>query len=112
MTHNPLEPGLHKAPSDATPNGQVQREACEWFVEFRVGDPGARARTRFNAWLKASPAHLAAYLDTVATWNQGASPKLLERWSKEQLIEEARRLPEVVIAYPASSETAAATTRA
>src|SRR5579871_3451184 len=94
---------------NATPtfNAQIHREACEWFVEFRSGDPGERARARFKTWLQASPAHLAAYLDAAATWNQGASPGLAERWSKEGLIAEARKSSELVITHPGGTSARA-----
>src|SRR5579871_2605310 len=86
---------------NATPtfNPQIHREACEWFVEFRAGEPGERARNEFKSWLKASPAHLAAYLETAATWNQSAAPDIARRYTKEELIAEALRYPEI-LAHP------------
>jgi transmembrane sensor len=44
-------------------NRQVLDEAGAWFVEFRTGNPTARAREDFMQWLRRSPEHIRAYLD-------------------------------------------------
>ena len=78
-------------------NGQVYQEACEWFVEFRLGEPDDTARRAFHAWLKESPAHMGAYLDVSANWTRVAAIDVGARWSKEQLIEDARRDTQSVV---------------
>jgi len=43
-------------------NRQILEEASDWFVDFRVGDVDGAARARFDEWLRASPAHIRAYI--------------------------------------------------
>lgn len=42
-------------------NSEIQQEAAEWFIDFRVGDVNAAARERFDRWLRRSPEHIRAY---------------------------------------------------
>jgi transmembrane sensor len=49
-------------------NRQILDEASAWFVEFRVGDVDARARRRFDQWLKQSPEHIRAYMEIAKTY--------------------------------------------
>ena len=47
---------------------QVLEEACDWFVDFRVGDVDAIARERFDQWLRESPQHIQAYLEITTAY--------------------------------------------
>ncbi len=84
-------------PNPSHGNAQIYQEACEWFVEFRLGEPDDAARRAFHAWLRESPAHMGAYLDVSANWTQGAAFDVGALWSKDQLIEDARRETERVV---------------
>jgi ferric-dicitrate binding protein FerR (iron transport regulator) len=54
-------------------NAQISEEAAEWLVEFRLGEIDATGRREFDTWIRTSPEHLRAYLETAAVWNEGAS---------------------------------------
>jgi transmembrane sensor len=84
-------------------NAQIHQAACEWFVEFRAGEPGERARTRFLAWLRESPAHMAAYLEVAALWAQSDAAGAGKQWSVEELVLQARAEPDNVMALPSSA---------
>lgn len=53
---------------------EIVDRASEWFVEFRLGDADAQARERFNAWLRASPLHIRAYLEVAGAY-AGLAPQ-------------------------------------
>jgi transmembrane sensor len=89
-------------PNPSRRNAQIYQEACEWFVEFRLGQPGDTARRAFHAWLKESPSHMGAYLDVSANWSRGSAIDTASRWSREQLIEDAGRDTHDVVDLPAS----------
>ena len=61
-------------------------EACEWFVEFRTGTPDTNRREAFHAWLQQSPAHMGAYLEATAVWNDTASFLPGSKYSVDALI--------------------------
>ncbi|HZO52740.1 MAG TPA: FecR domain-containing protein [Bryobacteraceae bacterium] len=54
-------------------NLQISEEAAEWFVDFRLGNIDAAGRQEFDAWIRRSPEHLCAYIETAAIWNEGSS---------------------------------------
>jgi transmembrane sensor len=81
-------------------NTQIYHEACEWFVEFRVDEPDETSRRAFHAWLQESPAHMEAYLDVTATWNESASLELQEKWPIATLIAQAACDPDIVVSHP------------
>jgi transmembrane sensor len=91
-------------------NMQVIEEAAEWFVEFRAGDVDAEARQRFDAWLRMSPEHVRAYLETEALWNEGAALDNARRFDTAALISLARTDDNVIFpdANPAGSAAPAA----
>jgi transmembrane sensor len=62
-----------------TLNGQICREAGEWFLEFRDSEPDARARGEFDLWIRRSPDHLAAYLEIAAIWNEAPALEAVEK---------------------------------
>jgi transmembrane sensor len=49
-------------PSDEQIRLAIAEQASEWFVENRGGPLDRETRSRFMAWLKASPVHVAEYL--------------------------------------------------
>jgi transmembrane sensor len=71
-------------------NGQIIDEASEWFVTLR--DPGVDAgtRERFMEWLRRSPEHVQAYLDTVVLWGDVAAIGKSPETSTDALIQRAR----------------------
>ena len=44
----------------------ISEQATEWYVENRGGPLDREARTRFMAWLQASPVHVGEYLAIAA----------------------------------------------
>src|SRR5579864_6744680 len=54
-------------------NHQISEEAAEWLVEFRSGDIDAEGRRAFDAWVRASPEHLRAFIEMTALWREAAS---------------------------------------
>jgi transmembrane sensor len=81
-------------------NPLIYEQACEWFVEFRTSEPDEAARRAFHAWLQESPAHMGAYLHVTADWNQSASNDIRQRWPVDELVAQAARDSDVVVAYP------------
>lgn len=72
-------------------NEQIRREATEWLIRFcerEVVDRSARAA--FDAWLRASPEHVRAYLDISALWEAMGSLNRHRRLDAKSLIEHAR----------------------
>jgi transmembrane sensor len=67
-------------------NDRDYLEACEWFVEFRTSAPDAPRREAFHAWLQQSPAHMGAYLEATAVWNQTAMPVPRPKYSIDALV--------------------------
>lgn len=53
---------------DAPSYRQILGEASEWFVDFRVGDVDAEARSRFDEWLRRSPENIRAYMEIARTY--------------------------------------------
>lgn len=79
-------------------NPQIYQTACDWFVEFRTGEPSDAARRSFLAWLQESPAHMGAYLEVTALWNESeAVDGVKEKWPLEALVEQARMEPDNIV---------------
>lgn len=76
----------------------IRRQAADWFVEFRTGEPNERGRKAFLAWLKESPAHMAAYLEMAALWDQSGALEARSKWPLDALLEEAKADPQNVVA--------------
>ncbi len=70
-------------------NGQIYEEACAWFVECRGGDLDEAARREFDHWLRKSPEHLSAYLETAAIWHEGPALDSERKYGSDRLIAEA-----------------------
>lgn len=71
-------------------NRQIRDEAAEWFVELNTDGSDPEARRRFDEWLRASPAHLAAFLSMIGIWEDGASVALHNDLTAEELVSWAR----------------------
>lgn len=54
-------------------NGQISQEAAEWFIEFRTGDIDAEGRRAFDAWVRASPEHLRAFIEMALLWRESGA---------------------------------------
>jgi transmembrane sensor len=87
----------------STYNAQIYQEACEWFVEFRSGQPDEAARRAFQAWLQESPVHMGAYLDVAGNWHRTGSANFAQLESIEELIARASQDSAVVVPYPGTS---------
>src|SRR5690349_16494605 len=48
---------------------EAERQASDWIVRMN-GEPSAREREQFNAWLAADPANAAAYEALKRTWSK------------------------------------------
>jgi transmembrane sensor len=71
-------------------NEQVSEEAAEWLVEFRTGDIDSNGRRRFDAWLRASPQHIQAFIEMAALWHEGGSIDPQRRLDVEEAVARAR----------------------
>ena len=82
------------------PNRQILDEASAWFVEFRVGDADLNARSEFDRWLRQSPEHIRAYLETSRAYHElsGLDSEKVARLS--ELISAAQRDQNVVRLEP------------
>ena len=98
-----------KSHPQSKPNAQIHREACEWFVEFRAGEPDETSRKAFFAWLRESPAHMGAYLDVTAIWAEGATLELEKKWPMDALIAQAAHDPDNIVAHPTARPVASTT---
>lgn len=54
-------------------NSQICAEAAAWLVEFRTGDIDAGGRRNFDAWVRASPEHIRAFIEMAALWKQSGA---------------------------------------
>lgn len=71
-------------------NEQISQEAAEWLVEFRTGDIDSDGRGRFDAWLRASPQHIQAFIEMAALWHEGGSIDPRRRLDVEDAVARAR----------------------
>jgi len=78
--------------SQPASNRQIVDEAAAWFVEINEGAADAATRRQFDAWLRASPEHVRAYLEMLPIWEDGAhlergangDPQALLAWAEAQ----------------------------
>ncbi len=89
-------------------NEQINDEAARWFVELRSGDIDARGRLAFDAWVRASPEHLRAFIEIAGLWRYAADVDLGGRFSVEALIADVADESNV-LAMPATRSGAAGT---
>jgi transmembrane sensor len=71
-------------------NTQIYEEASEWIVELRAGDVDHGARERLDAWLRASPQHIHAFLELAGLWEEYSDPDLDRHNDQERLLARAR----------------------
>src|SRR5437016_2080932 len=86
-------------------NARIHQQACEWFVEFRTGEPEESVRKAFHAWLQESPQHIGAYLQVTALWNESAVIDPDERWSFDTLIAQAATKSGNVVPFEPHSQS-------
>ena len=71
-------------------NDQISREAAEWLIEFRTGDIDPAGRKHFDAWLRASPEHVRAFIEMAALWQEGGAIDPRRRLNVEAMIARAQ----------------------
>ncbi len=71
-------------------NRQINEEAARWFVEFRTGDIDEAGRRDFDAWMRASPEHLRAFIEIAALWGHSGALDTDGRFPVDELIASAR----------------------
>lgn len=77
-------------------NRQILEEAAEWFVEINTGDLDRLARERFDAWLRASPEHVRAFLELLPIWEDAMYIPLDPAATPERLLEWARSADQII----------------
>ncbi len=77
-------------------NHQISEEAADWLVEFRTGDIDAGGREDFDAWVRASPEHLRAFVEMAALWVESGSVDAQRRLDDDSIIARARAEGSVV----------------
>jgi transmembrane sensor len=87
-------------------NHQISEEAAEWLVEFRTGPVSASVRKEFDAWVRASPEHLRAFIEMAVLWRESGALDPQRRLDVEELIERDRRDSKLVdlTSYRAAGE--------
>ena len=92
-------------------NRQIRDEATEWFVRFCEEEMEATSRREFDAWLRASPQHVRAFLDIAALWEAAGTLGRANKVALEDLVRRAREAGNVVPLergrLPATSERVA-----
>lgn len=82
-------------------NDQISREAAEWLVEFRSGDVDAAGQREFDAWLRASPEHIRAFIEMAALWHEGGGIDPRRELDLEAIIALARSEQRIAELSPA-----------
>jgi transmembrane sensor len=62
----------------------IYETAADWLVQNRTGP---RDDTAFDAWLRASPLHIEAYIELSAVWDDTAQLPLISARTPEELIQ-------------------------
>ncbi|MBM0108866.1 FecR domain-containing protein [Steroidobacter sp. S1-65] len=86
-------------------NQQIYEEACDWFVDMRMGDVDAAGRQRFDAWVRKSPEHLRAYLEVSEIWDDAPLVDSSAQLSSTDLIARARKAGADVVALNGAART-------
>lgn len=95
-----------------TGNRQIYEEASEWLVELRTGELDAATRRRLDAWFRASPEHIRAYLELSSIWEDGGDPDIDHANSTDALIALARMTTTQVVPFQRPTEVGEAQTTA
>jgi len=84
-------------------NAEVRQQAAHWLIEFQTDEPDGAARAQFAEWLRASPAHVRAYLELVSLWEDAAGWDIQREVDVDSLIALAGGEVSVVPLRPAPS---------
>jgi transmembrane sensor len=84
-------------------NDQVSHEAAEWLVEFRSGDIDSAGRRDFDAWLRASPEHIRAFIEMAALWQEAGTIDPRRQLDVEAIVARAQNEPNVTQLAPAAA---------
>ncbi|MGB6489266.1 MAG: FecR domain-containing protein [Steroidobacteraceae bacterium] len=89
-------------------NHQISEEAAQWLVEFRTGPVSTSVRKEFDAWVRASPEHLRAFIEMALLWRESGALDPQRRFDVEELIARDRSDSKLVelTSHRASSEGA------
>lgn len=85
----------------ASLNDQISLEAAEWLVEFRSGDVDVAGQREFDAWLRASPEHIRAFIEMAALWHEGGGIDPRRELDLEAIIARARSEERIAELSPA-----------
>lgn len=95
-------------------NDQISHEAALWLVEFRSGDIDAGGRREFDAWLRASPEHIRAFIEMAALWQEGGAIDPRRQLDVEAIVARARsqqNVAELAVVQSAPAPAAGAAAR-
>lgn len=81
-------------------NEQISQEAAEWLVEIRTGEVDSAGRREFDAWLRASPEHIRAFIEMVAVWHEGGAIDPRRQLDVEEIIARAQGEQDVTALMP------------
>ena len=70
-------------------NEQIRSEAVDWFIRFCEDDAGGATCSEFDAWLRASPEHVRAYLGISAFWEAAGRMSDASASDVQALVEQA-----------------------
>lgn len=70
-------------------NAQISEEATEWFISFCEGEVDEKSCAEFNAWLRISPEHVAAYLQISAFWEAAGTLHQHREFTTDDLVRAA-----------------------
>jgi ferric-dicitrate binding protein FerR (iron transport regulator) len=77
-------------------NLPIYEQAADWLIELREGEVDADTRERLDAWFRASPEHIRAYLELSSIWEEGADPDLDRAHGTDELITRAQGANNVI----------------
>lgn len=81
-------------------NAQIYEEASDWLVKHRDGGLDKCEKMAFDAWLRQSPQHVAAYLEMSSLWERMPGLDPIRNLSAEELIMRARADDNVIALSP------------
>lgn len=71
-------------------NDQISQQAAAWLVEFRTSGIDDAKRQDFDAWLRASPEHIRAFIEMAALWYDSRSIDPRHQFDVEEIIVRAK----------------------
>jgi len=77
-------------------NEQISEQAAQWLVEFRTGEVDPAGRRDFDAWLRASPENIRAFIEMAALWHEGGAVDPRRELDVEAIIARADSEPRVI----------------